>query len=786
MAVIGSGRNLASVKTIPNNDYNFKVGSQVFLAEGSKNIVPWDVNLPTEQGLDYRNPNRQQRNLTTTVGLSGDYSKKVNPAYYGDGGVGQATSTQNAYWDYDAASKTTFVISRTANYNTGDGVSGVFATVYKKYATGVTNKTYTVTSMSFTTGNSYQDFFQCIPLAPDSTYLYYMVLYGGPASSTRFLVMVRIVKATGVISKSAISANIYASTGYQTNFCPARVDLSAERIYFFAGASGFVISYDTSAWQAPTVAAYTGGTAKMIGDFNIPGISAWANTTDVMTVSNDNPDVAVYMTKTGTYPNVDGPYGAYQGNAFRVYSLTWVSDSVGYKAVLLTDEFYPHATPVFLQAQAGNYYTTFNGNQNSALAEASLYFIDPATGACESPQGGQQPWVDGTYTQRAPQISGNHYVAMIGATLYNKESLISGYVDGVMYVGSDAYKNGIRVPGVDVASLQMGARYGYFSTNISSYSFTIVEGDADFVYGHWSYGVPTSNSMGQSYITRFNKPKTRISKGPIGRVISLSPGAYGGVHLQCTALPSDGDTITLGSVTYTFKATPNNAVANQIDIRASTTDQLNGIKLTLNATLAGAGVYFSSATVANPLVEIGEVVTNNWDEAASAYYQSVEVKTLNKTAATIPTTESGSGLNFSSTTMQGGVNEEMTVQFYAGTELSAGSDPEFVYDGQYYDSISLEGLFDYSHAEIDWTEHNMYSVGIGSHTTNSWTSSYYDGPVVITNSVQTNTAAASYVGAQNDANARDLYAGRGKVLLNGRPESTNYRSVCNYKVGKLT
>ena len=781
MAVIGSGNNLSKIQTIPNNDYNFKVGSQVFLSNGTKNIVPWDVNLPTTAGLDWGD--RRQRQIKYTETRSFDYSKRINPAFLFDGygALGPANNTQNVYWDDDAASGITMRISRLVGNNTGQGSYGIYVQSFKKrsdVAAPFTNNNFQLT------GSTTALFYFAVPVTADSTYLYWLVMYG-TASNNRTATLVRIVKATGVIS--VVNSTNLASLGLPTTMHVARVDLSAQKITYFGLSYAYTVSYNTSAFNAPVGAAYPGGVAVAIGNLNLPEITTWADGgQDLIAVNNDNPNKAIYMRGGGQLANQVTANTAQFYNQ-KVYGLTWVSDSVGYKVQVLDDNYNPGFYPNHLQAQRGNYYTTQPTSQTTQNFP-SLHFIDDVTGVCNSPQAAEPPFTDVSYrTTKGTPVTGNHYVEMLGPTKWNQECLVSGYLDGVMYVGANAYKNGFSCPGIDTAAIQnSGQKYGYFATSIKEYGFTLVGSDTDFIYGFTTWGGVNNNNYGGSSITRINKPKTRISRGPVGRVISLIEGAFGGVTLQCTAVPSEGDTITLGSVTYTFKGTIDNNTANQIHIESNPVLQLGSIKQALDACVTEAGTEFSSATVANPLVEAVAQPFNSYNAAANAYYYKMSLKTLNKTNATVPTTETGTGLNFSHTTMQGGINETMTVQFYAGSNLSEGADPDFVYEGQYYDSIDLKGIFDYSHAEIDWTEQNTYQNGLGSTTSNNWQSVYFDGPVVVIDEklewyhINSNSFAGRPVVPPNRT-----YAARGRILLLGRPPSTSYRGLCTYKVGTL-
>lgn len=67
------------------------------------------------------------------------------------------------------------------------------------------------------------------------------------------------------------------------------------------------------------------------------------------------------------------------------------------------------------------------------------------------------------------------------------------------------------------------------------------------------------------------------------------------------------ETITVGGVTYTFRAAVTNTVPNEIKIGAAATNTLDNIKDAINGTasVAVVGTDYSSATKRNPLVTAG-------------------------------------------------------------------------------------------------------------------------------------------------------------------------------------
>lgn len=77
--------------------------------------------------------------------------------------------------------------------------------------------------------------------------------------------------------------------------------------------------------------------------------------------------------------------------------------------------------------------------------------------------------------------------------------------------------------------------------------------------------------------------------------------------LTASGVFSAGETITIGGVTYTFRASVTNSIPNEIKIGAAATNTLDNIKDAINGTaLVGApGTEYSSTTKRNPIVTAG-------------------------------------------------------------------------------------------------------------------------------------------------------------------------------------
>lgn len=109
---------------------------------------------------------------------------------------------------------------------------------------------------------------------------------------------------------------------------------------------------------------------------------------------------------------------------------------------------------------------------------------------------------------------------------------------------------------------------------------------------------------------------------------------------------SDGDTVTVGGVTYTFKTTLG-TTPNQVLIGASAAASLTNLSQTITGVGGTAGTTYTANTtpIPNPDVNVGTVTATTIPLTAKSknYGNSV------------PTTETAATLSFGGTTLSGGV-----------------------------------------------------------------------------------------------------------------------------------
>lgn len=131
---------------------------------------------------------------------------------------------------------------------------------------------------------------------------------------------------------------------------------------------------------------------------------------------------------------------------------------------------------------------------------------------------------------------------------------------------------------------------------------------------------------------------------------AITPGVHATGTLTSTGVvPIDGDTVTIGATTYTFKTVLTGA-ANEVLIGnvADAAEALDNLKSAINAS-AGAGTLYGTGTAANASVR----ATTNTDTT-----QVVVARTVGTAANSVATTETSALLEWGAATLAGGVAVE--------------------------------------------------------------------------------------------------------------------------------
>ncbi len=145
-------------------------------------------------------------------------------------------------------------------------------------------------------------------------------------------------------------------------------------------------------------------------------------------------------------------------------------------------------------------------------------------------------------------------------------------------------------------------------------------------------------------------------------MITVAPVYAFGTLTSDATIPTANDTVTIGSVTYTFKASVT-TTANEVDLGATAAEALENLKAAVNAG-AGAGTLYGSLTVANP-------------DVVATTLTATTLKLVSRVPGTvgnfIPTTEAGSHTSFGAAVLGGGTLSVATViaQLLAGAQLNS-------------------------------------------------------------------------------------------------------------------
>lgn len=171
-------------------------------------------------------------------------------------------------------------------------------------------------------------------------------------------------------------------------------------------------------------------------------------------------------------------------------------------------------------------------------------------------------------------------------------------------------------------------------------------------YSRHTYG--DNGSLGKKNILSVSFVATNLKK-PIAAdadyvhaAITTAEGVYASGTVTASTV-GDGDTVTIGSVTYTFQTSLVDA-ANNVLIGASDATALDNLKSAINAT-AGAGTTYGTGTVAHPTVN----ATTNTDTT-----QVVVADASGSAGNAIVTTASDASLVWGAATLEGGVDGTTT------------------------------------------------------------------------------------------------------------------------------
>lgn len=145
------------------------------------------------------------------------------------------------------------------------------------------------------------------------------------------------------------------------------------------------------------------------------------------------------------------------------------------------------------------------------------------------------------------------------------------------------------------------------------------------------------------YVNSTNSGTIKLNDGSSG---TASAGVKAtGVYTSSDVF-TDGETVTIGPVTYTFVDALDNSIAYQVLIGASAAASLDNLKVAINED-TGKGTVYSYGTDAHPLV----TATTNTDTAQTV--QAIDVGTAGNAIAT---TTTAADVAWGAATLENGVD----------------------------------------------------------------------------------------------------------------------------------
>lgn len=169
---------------------------------------------------------------------------------------------------------------------------------------------------------------------------------------------------------------------------------------------------------------------------------------------------------------------------------------------------------------------------------------------------------------------------------------------------------------------------------------------AKYYNGSASAAVKSSAGVLYGIIVNSHSSGTlRFNDGASG---TTSAGVKATQVLTASDVFADGETVTVGAKTYTFKTALTGA-ANEVLIGASAAASLDNLKSAINAT-AGAGTTYGTGTEANPNV----TATTNTDTE-----QTVEAYRIGTYGNSIATTETCENAAWGAATLESGAESSL-------------------------------------------------------------------------------------------------------------------------------
>lgn len=170
-------------------------------------------------------------------------------------------------------------------------------------------------------------------------------------------------------------------------------------------------------------------------------------------------------------------------------------------------------------------------------------------------------------------------------------------------------------------------------------------------YKNISASAQVKTGSGEVYGVIVNSHSSGTVRFNDGISTTTSSGVKATQTLTASGVFSDGETVTAGDVTYTFKTALTNTVKNEVLIGASAAVSLDNLKAAINDS-GTEGTNYSTGTVANPQV----TATTNTDTT-----QVVEAYAVGTAGNVIATTETCANAAWGAATLASGAEASLLV-----------------------------------------------------------------------------------------------------------------------------
>jgi hypothetical protein len=725
-------------KTVNIPNFELKKGDQVFLgvdSDGNTRLVPWDVHCRSFKGIDYSFQGTDPTNLGNnrivhdpmdsyaTFGLT---NSKTNSGY---------PSLTVSFTHHIPGTDAIFIFSgddtATGNY----GGNNVQCCIFNLVSTETLE--YEIDNLnvynSTTDGRALQAFY----MGDDATYWYYLVSYTTGLDLRFRSKLVRVTKTNFAMGVSNEATKVLQLADCASIF---RIDTSANRVYFHEPHRGDYFHYYDYDLTAFTLTGITTTTrAATVEAWGLPSYEQGNSLgTDHHALTADPDDF------TKTYAFFDTENGTFSENSFektvyKIYELIHDGTKWAVSAINEGENTFDYFTSNFVSwlGLGGGYfcnrYSAFNGE-----TQRMFFHIDSATKQITFPYKASEhyfanyaidklaedDWIDLSNTSSAPR--GNY----INGTYY---SLGEAIIDGKVRPGFDIRYLMSIIPPYPSATVNRKTYGALPASTVNRPAAYVLKEDADFVYGVLvgSYTGAGGNTYLSSSAFRIPRGCPQISSKPIARAASNSvKGAFGMNVLRFSANPSDGDTVTIGSVTYTFK-TALTPTAGEVLIGADSERSAENLQRAINQR-TGEGSSWAAGTTLNTevcVVDESEAATMNGE-------RYVYLRTIYKTGDVISCSETGANMAFDHATMQNGApGGDVVLDIYEGVEYAEGTPDTYqTYDNETYELRYLNGHFDMSHCEIaGWNTHSIRFSGATTPDSSDTSFREFNGPVVVDN-----------------------------------------------------